>query len=163
MADKLKQLSVAEQDAMIDRVVEKPRRERQRRLLKLGYEAPDVHDAVAVYQATLVEMDDVLATQPWLAGSDFSLADAATAPYLQTLEQFGWSVWYANVLSQPSYQSAVTADYSAGKLADLAARGAPAWLKIKARLAERGIAAERPNRRMSDFQSCEERCREQHD
>jgi glutathione S-transferase len=151
MADKLRQLSAAEQDAMIERVVEKPRRERQRRLLKLGYEAPDVLDAVAVYQATLVEMDEVLATQPWLAGSDFSLADAAMAPYFQTLEQFGWSAWYAlrprvaewyaNVRSRPSYQSAATADYSAGKLADLAARGAPAWLKIKALLAERGIAA----------------------
>lgn len=145
MADKLKTMTEAEQEQMIERVVEKPRRERQRRLLKLGYDAPDVADAVGVYEKTIADMDALLADQPWIAGEAFSLADAAMAPYFQTLFQFGWSDWYAsraNVADwyarcreRDSYQSGVAADFPAEKLNDLAARGAPAWTKIQAILA----------------------------
>ncbi|MGR8918964.1 MAG: glutathione S-transferase family protein [Gammaproteobacteria bacterium] len=151
MADKLKTLSEAEQQAMIDRVVEKPRRERQRRLLKMGYDAPDVADAVRVYQATIADMDSELDARPWLAGDEFSLADAATAPYFQTLTQFGWRAWYearprvadwyVRVCARPSYQSGVADDFSAAKLADLADRGRPAWTRIQTLLADLGAAA----------------------
>ncbi len=151
MADKLKTMSVAEQDAMIDRVPEKPRRERQRRLLKLGYDAPDVIDAVAVYEATIRDMERTLGDGEWLAGDQFSLADAAMAPYFQTLTQFGFSAWYADrprvaawyarCVARDSYQSAVSADFSAATLADLASRGAPAWEKIQTILADASAAA----------------------
>ncbi len=140
MADKLKKLSEAEQEAAINRVIEKPRRERQRRLLRLGYDAPDVEDAIKTYQATIADMEQELGRQPWLAGDSFSLADAAMAPYFQTLKQFGWAQWYARfprvndwylrVSERDSYQRGITADFSAEKLGDLALRGEPAWLKI---------------------------------
>ncbi len=140
MADKLRAMSPAEQQAMIDRVVEKPRRERQRRLLELGYDAPDVADAVGVYTATMAEMEATLADHQWLAGDAFSLADAAVAPYFQTLFQFGWAdwygaysrvaAWYARVRERASYQSGVAADFPPDTLTDLGRRGAPAWRKI---------------------------------
>ena len=70
------------------------------------------------------------------------------APYFQTLHQFGWSAWYENrahvadwyarCRGRDSYQSAVTADFSAAKLADLGARGEPAWLKIQSIIADTG-------------------------
>lgn len=142
MADKLKKMSEEEKERMIDRVVEKPRRERQRRLLKMGYDAPDVADAVGVYEKTIVDMEAELDGQDWLAGDTFSLADAAMAPYFQTLTQFGWSDWYgsrarvadwyARCRARPSYQSGVADDFPREKLDDLAARGAPAWTKIQA-------------------------------
>ncbi|MGE0482571.1 MAG: glutathione S-transferase family protein [Gammaproteobacteria bacterium] len=151
MADKLKTMSAAEQDALIDRVVEAPRRERQRRLLKLGYDAPDVADAVKVYAATIADMERTLGEQAWLAGADFSLADCAMAPYFQTLTQFGWTQWYAasprvadwyaRCVARASYQSGVAADFSAAKLADLAARGAAVWPKIERLLSGRAAAA----------------------
>ena len=151
MADRLKQMSPAEQDAIIERVVEKPRRERQRRLLKLGYDAPDIADAVSVYQATIAEMDEQLRRHQWLAGDEFSLADAAMAPYFQTLKQFGWSAWYAarprvvewyaRAVARASYQSAVAADFTPEKTTELEARGAPAWTRIKTVLADLGVAA----------------------
>lgn len=141
MADKLKTMSEDEKQKMIDRVVEKPRRERQRRLLKLGYEAPDVVDAVGVYEKTIADMDDLLSSQAWLAGDKFSLADAAMAPYFQTLFQFGWNEWYADrehvadwcerCRARASYRVGVATDFSADKLKDLAVRGAPAWTKIQ--------------------------------
>lgn len=146
MADKLRALSTEEQDAMINKVIEKPRRERQRRLLKMGYDAPDIQDAVGVYEKTIADMDKTLASQAWLAGDEFSLADAGMAPYFQTLQQFGWTAWYENrsnvadwyarCVGRPSYQSGVSADFSAEKRADLLTRGEPAWQKIKSILAE---------------------------
>ena len=67
------------------------------------------------------------------------------APYFQTLNQFGWADWYGRrprvadwyerVRDRASYQSAVSADFSADKLADLNARGEPAWAKITELLA----------------------------
>ncbi|NKB35717.1 MAG: glutathione S-transferase family protein [Gammaproteobacteria bacterium] len=144
MAHKLKQLPQAEQDAIIDKVIEKPRRERQRRLLKMGYDAPDVKDAVATYEKTIVDMEKELSKQPWLAGEEFSLADAAMAPYFQTLYQFGWADWYKSrsrvndwyerVVSRDSYKNAVSVDFDEAKLADLNAKGKEAWLKIQSYL-----------------------------
>ena len=141
MADKLRQMSQVEMDAMIDRVVEKPRRERQRRLLKQGYDAPDIVDAVATYEKTITDMEQVLSRQDWLAGDRFSLADAAMAPYFQTLYQFGWTDWYLNrenvadwyerCMKRSSYQTGVAADFPAEKLAELNSKGATPWRKIQ--------------------------------
>jgi len=147
MADKLKALPADEQDRIIDCVPEKPRRERQRRLLKHGYDAPDVVDAVGVYEKTISDLDALLANQNWIAGGEFSLADAAMAPYFQTPFQFGWSAWYhsrsnvadwyARCRARDSYQQAVADDFSEEKLADLSERGKPAWKKIQSIIAEK--------------------------
>ena len=144
MADKLKLLSEAEMNAIIDKVVEKPRRERQRRLLKQGYDAPDIKDAVATYEKTIADMERILGNRDWLAGDQFSLADAAMAPYFQTLYQFGWTDWYlsrSNVASwykrcmdRQSYQTGVAADFSAEKLAVLNSKGEAPWRKIQEHL-----------------------------
>ena len=141
MAHKLKQLSEEEQDAIIDKVIEKPRRERQRRLLKQGYDAPDVIDAVAIYELTINDMEQVLSEQSWLAGDKFSLADAAMAPYFQTLFQFGWEDWYLSrsnvadwyqrVINRESYQKGVAVDFTDEKLAELNSKGESAWIKIQ--------------------------------
>jgi glutathione S-transferase len=141
MAHRLKKLSEEEQNAIIDRVIEKPRRERQRRLLKMGYDAPDVIDAVATYEKTIVDMEAVLTGQDWLAGNEFSLADAAMAPYFQTLFQFGWedwfrsrksvNDWYERVTGRDSYQRGVAVDFSEEKIAELNDKGRDAWIKIQ--------------------------------
>ena len=147
MADKLRSMSESEQDEMINKVVEKPRRERQRRLLKMGYDAPDIVDAIAVYEKTIADMEHTLSQQVWLAGDEFSLADAGMAPYFQTLNQFGWrqwfesrsnvADWYDRCVARPSYQSGVSADFSEDKQTDLLKRGAPAWQKIQSVLIDK--------------------------
>ena len=148
MADKLKALSDAEQDKALARVIEKPRRERQLRLLKMGYDAPDVADAISTYQATMDDMDSQLDGQAWLAGDQFSLADAAMAPYFQTLTQFGWTPWYAarprvadwyrRCVVRDSYGIAISADFPSQLLKELSAKGARVWPKIKAILDSQG-------------------------
>ena len=107
----------------------------------MGYDAPDIKDAVGVYEKTIADMQETLSGQAWLAGDEFSLADAAMAPYFQTLYQFGWEDWYKSrdrvydwyqrVISRDSYQSGVAADFSEENLADLRARGEDAWKKIQ--------------------------------
>jgi len=140
MADKLRLLSVSEQEDLINRIPEKPRRERQRRLLSMGYDAPDVADGVVVYEQTIADLDQLLAQQAWIAGDTFSLADASLAPYFQTLYQFGWEGWYESrrhvgdwyrrVRERKSYREGVDKDFSSEKLAELRERGRAAWPKV---------------------------------
>ncbi len=136
-----------EREALLAKIPEKPRRERQRRLVKMGLDAPDVADAVGVYRGTVIDMENALAgAGPWLLGVEFSLADCAMAPYFQTLVQFGWQALYADdcrhvagwvdrMMSRPSYQVGVAADLGPDLRADLLAKGEPAWPKIAQHLA----------------------------
>lgn len=133
-----------EQQHLINQIPEEPRRERQRRLLALGLEAPDVVGSVKVYRDTIQKMEKMLVQQGWLTGDQFGLADCAMAPYFQTLDQFGWleildgypcvKDWFERVQSRESYQSAVAADFSPALLEQLKRTGADAWPVIERHL-----------------------------
>lgn len=133
-----------EQQALINQVVEKPRRERQRRLLEQGLQAPDVVDAVRTYATTIEMMEHTLKQQAWLAGEQFSLADCAMAPYFQTVKQFGWEIffasapnvakWFHAISSRKSYQQAVSADFSDQLCAELLQTGEEALPVIRQHL-----------------------------
>lgn len=146
MRDKLLEMSEEEQQTLLDKVPEKPRRERQKRLMKYGLDAPDIADAVATYYKTIVDMEKALGAHQWLLGDEFSLADVCVAPYFQTLHQFEWTAmyegdfprvtqWYARCRARDSYQASVATDFSKEKLEELRARGREAWPKIEAHLA----------------------------
>ena len=132
----------AERQALLDQVPEAPRRERQKRLVKFGLDAPDVADGVKTYVKTIHDLDQALQTSTWAVGDTFSLADIALAPYFQTLYQFGWTAlyepryprvaaWYARCRERPSYRDAVTVDFPDEALGNLRALGNAAWPKIK--------------------------------
>jgi len=146
MRDKLLELPEAERNAKIDQVVEKPRRERQRRLLEMGLDAPDVKGAVATYHKFIVDMEAALGEGDWVVGDSFTLADCCLAPYFQTLLQFGWSEmyekahprvtdWYRRVRARPSYQSAVADDFPDHILEELGRKGEEGLEKIRRHLA----------------------------
>ena len=130
-----------ERQALLDRVPEKPRRERQKRLLKHGLDAPDVVDAVKIYRKTILDMDKALKDRKWVVSDSFSLADVVLAPYFQTVLQFGWTDmyadcprvadWFQRCRDRDSYKNAVAADFPPEVEADLLAKGEPAWQKIK--------------------------------
>ena len=141
MRDGLLAKSAEEQEAILAKIPEKPRRERQGRLLKLGLDAPDVADAVRTYRRTALDMEAALSAQEWIVSERFSLADAALAPYFQTLEQFCWTGiyaddcpnvvrWFAACRARPSYAEGVIADYTNVNLDQLAAQGRAQWAKI---------------------------------
>ena len=136
--------SEEEQQKLINQVVEEPRRERQRRLLKMGLEAPDVIGAVKTYAQTISRMEQVLQQNRWLAGDKLSLADCAMAPYFQTIKQFGWELffdqapavkqWYSAISNRESYLNAVSADFSEQDCAELKALGEAALPIIRKHL-----------------------------
>lgn len=144
MRPKIMEKSKEDRDALLNQIPEKPRRERQKRLVEFGLDAPDVADAVRVYQQTIADMETALQERNWIVSNDFSLADACVAPYFQTLYQYGWmdllqssprvADWYARCRARPSYQQAVTADFSQALLSDLQNQGKTAWGKIQAHL-----------------------------
>lgn len=61
MRDALLEKSEDERQALMEKIPEKPRRERQKRLLKYGLDAQDIADAVKVYHKTIVDMEKALA------------------------------------------------------------------------------------------------------
>jgi glutathione S-transferase len=142
MRPALLEKSPAEAEALIARVPDKARRERQTRLYRQGLDAPDVADGVHVYDHTLEDMERVLADSDWLAGGGYSLADIAVVPYFQTLIQFGWaafyehrprvSAWLQRCLARPAYDKAIRSGLDPAVLSRLAGRGAEAWPRLQA-------------------------------
>ena len=134
-----------ERAAILEKIPEKPRRERQKRLVKFGLDAPDVRDAVRTYRKTIKDMETALGENEWVVSSHFSLADVCLAPYFQTLVQFSWTAlydqdcplvtsWVARCQQRPSFQSAVADDFSDELIATLQAKGSAMWDKIAAHL-----------------------------
>lgn len=133
-----------ERQALLERIPEKPRRERQKRLVAHGLDAPDVIDAVHVYRKTILHMNDMLKEHPWIVSDTFSLADASLAPYFQTILQFGWTEmyddcprvgdWFERCRSRNSYETSVACDFPPEIMADLRAKGEQALQKIRQHL-----------------------------
>lgn len=148
MRPRLLEMKKEEALALLDQVVEAPRRERQKRLFEMGLEAPDVKGAVKVYCQTIEKMEADMQNHPWVVGDQFSLGDVVIAPYFQTLVQYGWTGlyennfpkvtdWVSGVMSRNSYKVGVVDDFSAEKSAELLANGQPAW-EIIQRHAQKG-------------------------
>lgn len=100
-------------DEMLAALPDPKRRERQKRLFKLGLEAPDATDSLAVFRATCGEMDRDLGQSIWLTGGSYSLADIALLPYFVAVEVFGLrrlfhqyenvGRWYADACARPCF------------------------------------------------------------
>jgi glutathione S-transferase len=84
-----------------------------REVVLLGVDAPRFRFAVLAYDRLLRDMEAALARQPWLAGEQVTLADAAYAPYLTRLDHLclhrlwssrpGVADWYRRVRETPGY------------------------------------------------------------
>ena len=133
-----------EREVLLAKIPEKPRRERQRRLVEMGLDAPDVADAVKTYRRTILDMEQDLNGSPYLLGDALSLADICLIPYFQTLLQFEWTKLYADCpnvsrwaeswFQDTAFIEAVTNDFSAEKMAQCQVDGLEAWPKIAAHL-----------------------------
>ena len=90
-----RQQMLAQPRAEIERqLAEKPDpqvRENLRATIELGLDAPQVRKALADYRRAIGRMAQQLESTTWLAGSGYSLADAALLPYVCRLEQLGMS------------------------------------------------------------------------
>lgn len=70
-------------------ITDPKRRERQQQTHELGLASPAVAGALANLKAIISDMDRMLSNAPWLAGENYSLADAAFAPYMVRIGALG--------------------------------------------------------------------------
>jgi glutathione S-transferase len=98
-------------------------RERQRLSITQGLAAPHVAQALKNYDKYVGDMEVALSGHPYLAGARYSLADAATTPYIFRAAAIGldglWldrrpkvTAWYERIRARPSFQKAVVAPIS---------------------------------------------------
>lgn len=136
-------------EAFHRRIAELPdraRAARQTEMIDKGIEASFMPDHIRLHAKVLKEMNDTLKQGPWLAGSDFSLADIAILPYVWRLERLGlarmWAEmpkvadWLARAKARPSWDAAMEAfpslihidedDYND----DLVTLGVDIWPKV---------------------------------
>ena len=100
-------------------------RERKRRWIRDGFDAPDVALALRTFVRLLERMDCALEGSEWLVGDGYTLADGALTPYANRLEMLGLSElwqdrpnfdrWFAAVKERPSFAPALF-DYLPGEL-----------------------------------------------
>ena len=129
-------------DGLLGKLIDPARRERQTRLLKLGYESPDFIASIKTLDKTLADMEEALAGRDWLVGGKPTLADLAVLPYVISAEKFGLGMmyddgrpgvrdWLARWRRTPTYEITMPWQLSA-ELRDEAQRhGREAWSRIR--------------------------------
>ena len=105
----------------------------------LGMDAPQVANGVRTMDKALSQMEeDDLSHGPWLAGDQYSLADATMTPYLLRLAEFGlehlWTEsrprvtdWYERIQARPSFDSVINAHREEERLKTMHAEGTEYW------------------------------------
>ena len=72
--------------AMLESIPDPAKRERRRDVIEKGLDSPFFKTAIARLLTLYRDMDKALASHAWLAGDDYSIADAAFTPYVVRLE-----------------------------------------------------------------------------
>lgn len=110
-----------DEDARAERLAKIPdpnRRERFAAVYKDGLEAPIATGAVKTLNKLIADMESALTDTGFLAGADYSLADAAVTPYINRLFDMGllglWAVsapgvlkWYSTIRARANFAPAI--------------------------------------------------------
>ncbi len=106
----------AEALAVLERIPDPFRRDRQIDIYEKGVASSHFAPAIRRFDKMLADMERDLAVAPWLAGASYSLADIAFAPYVNRLDQLQlrhmWEqrphvkTWFAAVQARPSFAKA---------------------------------------------------------
>lgn len=128
------------------------RANRQRTLMKDGFDAPFMRSAVGMYESVLDDMDRALEHSPWLVGEQFTLADVALTPYVERLNRLGFSQiwessrphvarWFDRVQARPSFKVAFDDCQPVDYDDLLRKRGINLWPKLEPLLKKRAAPA----------------------
>jgi glutathione S-transferase len=116
----------------------------RRSVIAHGIEAPEFAAALRTMLAFLDALETTLATDAWLGGTSFGLADAAALPYVLRLDHLAMTplvaaparpalaAWYARVQARASFATAVAAWIPEPALQVLRFGGATHWPRVEA-------------------------------
>jgi glutathione S-transferase len=126
---------------MLEQIPNMFKRERRRDVIDKGLDSIHFRIAVARMRLLLSEMDETLAQHAWLAGDDYTIADAAFTPYLARLEHLAIlrmaddrphvRGWYDRIKQRRSFEDAVTRWENPDYLKLMTERGRESWPKVR--------------------------------
>ncbi len=112
------QMSDEELDAAVRMMPDKGKAARWRRAAREGYTDAEIRPSVDQLGDMLDRMESALASSPWLAGPDYTLADVDVAPFVHRLVQIDLAPmiagrphvagWYARVAARPAFVAAMS-------------------------------------------------------
>ncbi|MFK7898621.1 MAG: glutathione S-transferase family protein [Myxococcota bacterium] len=129
-------------DAHVSAIPNKQRAKERRSVLENGVKAPEFSAAMGDFVSLLDRAESDLAQHRWLAGNQYSLADAATLPYILRLDHLAMmpmiesrprlSDWYARAQTRPSFEAAIGEMLPEGVINLFRANGEKVWGEVKA-------------------------------
>jgi glutathione S-transferase len=135
--------SDGEVSTLLSKLIDPTRRERQERLLRLGYLAPEFKQSLSLLEKTMADMEVSLQQHPWLIGEKPTLADLAVLPYIISAEKFGiaemmmarrpaLSKWLEAWRKRPTYAATMPWDLDQTLVAEIRSNSREPWLSIRA-------------------------------
>jgi glutathione S-transferase len=113
----LARMPAQEMEAELAKSPDRKRAEIKRQVVTHGLDAPVVAEAIRQHQTLLQQIETAMEIGPYLAGEQWSLADAAATPYVWRLDKLklarmwddraGVRAWYDRVRSRPSFKIGV--------------------------------------------------------
>jgi glutathione S-transferase len=135
------QKSEDEISALLVKLIDPVRRERQKRMLAQGFEAPEFMASMRTFDTSLADMEKALGSNLWLAGDEVSLADCAMLPYVASGELFGLGMmiearprvanWLHRFKQRPSFEVTMPWSLDEAVVAEVRSRVQPAWNSIR--------------------------------
>lgn len=127
----------SELDALVAQIADPVKRAMRQSVLDHGVEAPEIGPALRIYTGLLDEMEAELAHAAYLAGSAFSTADTAVAPFLNRIDHLGMgaliaarpraAAWLSRVRARPGFAAAISDVIPPAVVDNFRVRGAEAW------------------------------------
>ena len=113
----LARLKPEEMEAELAKAPDAKRSEIKRQVVAHGLDAPPVVEALRQQERLLDQIEAAMQHGPYMAGSDWSLADAAATPYVWRLDKLklarmwddrpGVAAWYQRIRERPSFKTAL--------------------------------------------------------
>ncbi len=137
------QQPAAVREANIAGIQDPIQRATRRSVIEHGVAAPEFAGALGVFLDTLDKMEAELASQRWLSGARFGLADATLLPYVLRLEHLGMDPlldskarprvadWLSRVKALPSYATAVEAWAVPAAVEMMRSNGKEVWPEVE--------------------------------
>jgi glutathione S-transferase len=127
--------------AMLESIPDPIKRERRRDVIENGLESAFFKTALLRMLELYVDMETRLARGPWLADSQYTIADAALTPYVVRLDHLDIMGlldeyphvldWYNRLKSRPSFQKAIIDWENSQYLTLMKQQGRDNWEKIR--------------------------------